>query len=100
MLAHRAAVLLHNGELRPYPEYELDHLCRNRACVNPVHLEFVSHATNVTRGALTDFVNHKKTHCKHGHPFDERNTYHGKQTNGGPRRACRECMRAYNKRRK
>jgi hypothetical protein len=49
--------------------FELDHLCRNRACSNPEHLQPVTHKTNILRGCSPQAINAKKTHCKHGHPF-------------------------------
>lgn len=46
--AHRLSYELFVG---PIPDgYELDHLCRNRGCVNPAHLEAVTHRVNVLRG--------------------------------------------------
>ena len=47
----------------------IDHLCRNRACVRPDHLEKVTHQENVKRG-LTSAL---KTHCAQGHPWTEEN---------------------------
>lgn len=68
---------------------ELDHLCRNRACVRPVHLEPVTGAENRRRGTSFAAVNALKTHCPKSHPYDEANTHVDK--NG--RRHCRACGR-------
>ena len=71
--------------------FELDHLCRNRACVNPLHLEPVSHQTNVVRGEAPMAVklrHSRRTHCKRGHEFTAENTY---QRPTG--RECRECWK-------
>jgi hypothetical protein len=70
----------------PIPEgLELDHLCRVRLCVNPVHLEAVTNRENMLRGVGVCALNARKTHCKHGHEFTPENTYRVK--NGG--RACK-----------
>jgi hypothetical protein len=71
---------------------DLDHLCRVRRCFNPEHLEPVSRKENVIRGAgpaLLGSRNGGKTHCKHGHSFNDENT--SLRSGGG--RTCRECAR-------
>jgi hypothetical protein len=81
--AHRIAWVQKNG---PVPEgMELDHLCRNRACVNPDHMEPVTHAENMRRSAPA-----VKARCINGHPYDEKNTY-GRPARCGSKRDCRTC---------
>lgn len=64
----------------------LDHLCRNRACVNPWHLEEVTQRTNILRGEHAVAVNARKTHCPQGHTYEE----HAYIDTGG-RRRCGIC---------
>ena len=84
---HRVAYELWVG---PIPEgLHLDHLCRNTRCVNPGHLEPVTHAENLRRGYGVSARNARKTHCAHGHAYDEANT--GTTKAGG--RYCKACAR-------
>jgi hypothetical protein len=69
------------------PGLELDHLCRVRPCLNPLHLEAVPPLVNNLRGFGAAALNSRKTHCPKGHPYDEENTY---WENGG-KRHCRTC---------
>jgi isocitrate/isopropylmalate dehydrogenase len=81
-LAHRLSYELRVG---PIPEgLHIDHLCRNRACIRPDHLEAVTLRENLNRGI---HFGRQKTHCKSGHEFTEGNTYITKQG----KRQCRTC---------
>lgn len=73
------------------PGLELDHLCRNPRCVNPEHLEPVTHRENCLRGISFSAREAKQTHCKRGHGFIPENTY--RTSKGG--RGCRTCAREY-----
>lgn len=95
VLAHRATWQILVGTI---PDGDtLDHLCRNRICVNPDHLEPTSLAENKRRGASLNAVNARKTHCAHGHEFTESNTIIRTQPNGRPSRRCRVCHYADNR---
>lgn len=87
--AHRVAWELVRG---PVPrDLDLDHLCRNRICVNPDHLEPVTNEENIKRGTWQPILNSAKTHCDRNHEFTPENTYHPPKR---PHvRQCRECAR-------
>ncbi len=86
-MAHRLA---YEDRIGPIPPgLTLDHLCRNRACCNPAHLEPVSNRENILRGNGATARNARKTHCKNGHEFTPDNIY--RSSTG---RECRTCRRA------
>lgn len=85
--AHRLAYERCVGALDP--ELTIDHLCRNKRCFNPDHLEEVTNAENNARGFSTSANNARKTHCKRGHELSGTNLY--RAADGS--RQCRTCRR-------
>lgn len=86
-VAHRVAYQLAGNQIDDAEQ--LDHLCRNRACVNPSHVEPVSCRENLLRGQTHAAENAAKTHCPNGHAYDDANTYYTKKG----ARSCRACHR-------
>jgi len=83
--AHRVAWAMIVG--LPPVGLDLDHLCRNRLCVNPEHLEVVTRSVNLKRGAV---ARGRVTQCHRGHPYDKANTY----VNARGHIECRICRLA------
>lgn len=83
----------------PKLDMAIDHICRNRSCVNPDHLREVTDYVNYHENSVAFGVfNKKKTHCKHGHEFTQENTrVVCVGLNGGVKRHCRECDKYKNR---
>ena len=86
--AHRVAFELYMGPIAP--DLVIDHLCRNRRCVNPAHLDPVSTAENVKRATSLEVLGT----CKRGHPATPENVY----IRGNGQRMCRPCSLERNRR--
>ena len=86
-LTHRLSWYVHR---EPIPDdLVIDHLCRERACVNPDHLEPVSNRTNLLRGAGFVASQAKQTTCLRGHPLEGDNLYRPPARPN--KRECRTC---------
>lgn len=101
--AHRVAYFLVKGSI-PYGK-ELDHICRNRACVNPAHLQAVTHKENIARSPVPDIFRRanalrpRKLVCPRGHALAGSNLV--LRRNGGRMsRRCRQCEREREKTRR
>ena len=93
-IAHRLSYHAIVGELPTH--LQLDHICRNRSCVNPRHLEPVNNKENVLRGISPAAYNARKTHCIRGHEFNDENTCIYKYP-GHTQRKCIICRNIHNK---
>ena len=81
--------LAHEAWIGPIPDgYEVDHLCGVRDCIEPTHLEAVTHAENVRRQLASI------THCPSGHAYTPENTVTYVTGRGYPSRKCRTCKNA------
>jgi len=91
-LVHRVSYEYYVGKI---PDgLQIDHLCRNRPCVNPEHLEPVTAKENVGRGMagrVRTLLAAQQTHCKWGHEFTKSNTYIC-------RKGIRNCRRCHKRR--
>lgn len=88
--AHRYSYEISVGKI---PDgLQIDHLCRNRICVRPEHLEPVTLQENIRRGETGKYLSDRKS-CKYGHDFSKENT----RINSRGARICRECARIRNK---
>lgn len=91
---HRISYMLYVGKIKP--GLSIDHLCRNRNCFNPNHLEAVTNKENIIRGHSPSARNKRKTKCKNDHALSGENLVIRKGKHG-PERNCRLCLRAYKK---
>lgn len=82
--AHRMSYKIFKGEL--IEGLVIDHLCRNKRCVNPDHLEQVTNKENILRGESPMAKLARRTHCSKGHLLTQRS---------GNRRHCKICNKNY-----
>lgn len=89
----RAHRIVYEAAIGPIQDgYEIDHACRNRACVNPDHLEAVPQFVNNMRSMSASAIHARQSHCLRGHPFTEDSVYLRKRGHK-IERFCRECSR-------
>lgn len=91
---HRLLYEIEKGPIAK--KLQIDHLCRNRWCVNPDHLEPVTSRENNLRGIGPQRLAERnlfKTHCPRGHAYSDKNLYAYNGKNGRKWRGCCECRR-------
>lgn len=92
--AHRISYMVFTG---PIPDgLTIDHLCKNKSCVNPFHLEAVTHLVNLIRSGNRVGKHSYTSHCDYGHERTPENTY---VTPSGKYKMCRLCMKESDRRR-
>ena len=96
-LVHRLTYTAAKGEI-PFG-LRIDHLCRNRACCNPAHLEAVTSRENTLRGDTIPARHAAATHCPQGHARSPENTFPSDSKPGRQKR-CRTCHNIRNRARK
>ena len=96
LAGHRLAYETFIGPLSE--KFQIDHLCLNKACYNPSHLEMVTPKENIARRDEDGHFNKIKNYCPYGHEYTPDNTYVCKRN----RRHCRKCItrRSYERRRR
>jgi hypothetical protein len=92
--AHRVIRMLLEGDFEQ--SLELDHLCRNRACVNPAHNEPVTQIVNNSRSDSASARHARQTHCLRGHSIEDPNNVYYRRRGHKTERFCRLCCKIRN----